>query len=492
MNPPSHSIKHASLLNLAGALAPLLVIVLTLPFFLPLVGEYRYGAFMLLWSFIGYMAVLDLGLGRAVSQRIALLDNTPEQETSVASVLWGGGLISLTLGLLGGFGIATFTSWFATTIFSVPEDLYAELHSALLWMILALPVATLNSVLSGALQGRHAFVSFNIAQVSGGMLAQLLPFALALCGVIDLAALFISLIVARTVQLGLLLHACREVFARARPAFVARALKDLLHFGGWVSVSSALNPVLELTDRFVIGHRLGLVAVTAYTVPYTLATRLILIPGSLASVLFPRFASSTGTEAQELMLRARASLTAVMTPLVTLGMALTPLCLSLWLGESLGARMAPVAVILLAGIWVNALAFLPYAYLQGQGRPDLTAKLHLLEVVPYLAFLWWATGVWGIEGAALAWALRVTVDGVLLYIVAGRRRDGTPADRNGLLWAALLVASAAISVLIFLHYSLALLPLSAVLLAAALLWQWKNTPPDLLNLWHALQNKVKR
>jgi len=92
MPPKIPSIKHSSLINLLGAVIPLLVTLLTLPFFLPLVGEFRYGALMLLWAVLGYMGVLDLGLGRAVSQRIALLDTQQlpgsERDFAMANVLW--------------------------------------------------------------------------------------------------------------------------------------------------------------------------------------------------------------------------------------------------------------------------------------------------------------------------------------------------------------------------------------------------------------------
>jgi O-antigen/teichoic acid export membrane protein len=255
-----------------------------------------------------------------------------------------------------------------------------------------------------------------------------------------------------------------------------------------------LNPILELTDRFVIGHRLDLAAVTAYTVPYSLATRLSLVPGSLSSVLFPRFSSVSGFEAQVLMLRARLVLTAIMTPLIVLGILFAPTFLSLWLGTELGERMAPVAVILLIGIWMNALAFLPYSYLQAQGRPDLPAKLHLIEVLPYLALLWWAVGAWGIQGAALAWTLRVVVDSVMLFAVA--HRHGEQAEKLSwqtawsLVSAAALIIGAAL-VMLFTHALGLALGLGTLILALLALWTWKNTPHELRDFAHLLQCKLK-
>jgi O-antigen/teichoic acid export membrane protein len=66
--------------------------------------------------------------------------------------------------------------------------------------------------------------------------------------------------------------------------------------------------------------------------------------------------------------------------------------------------------------------------LQGIGRPDLTAKVHLAEVVPFLTLLWILTSHFGLIGTALAWVMRVTADLVLLLLatsrIAPQVRDG--------------------------------------------------------------------
>jgi hypothetical protein len=55
--------------------------------------------------------------------------------------------------------------------------------------------------------------------------------------------------------------------------------------------------------------------------------------------------------------------------------------------------------------------------IQGTGRPDITAKLHLVELPFYLAGVWWLTVRYGIEGTAIAWVLRVVVDMAALGVV---------------------------------------------------------------------------
>ncbi|HES77073.1 MAG TPA: flippase, partial [bacterium] len=153
----------------------------------------------------------------------------------------------------------------------------------------------------------------------------------------------------------------------------------------------------------------------------------------------------------------------------------------------------PVAVILLLGIWMNALAFLPYSYLQAQGRPDLPAKLHLIEVVPYLVFLWWAIGAWGIQGAALAWTLRVSLDSVLLFSAA-HRQDQHVEHMSwtmglSLLSAAALLIGAAL-LMLTVHELYWTLGLGAGILALLALWLWNNTPQELRDFAQALRQKL--
>jgi hypothetical protein len=82
---------------------------------------------------------------------------------------------------------------------------------------------------------------------------------------------------------------------------------------------------------------------------------------------------------------------------------------------------------LAAGVFLNSLAQVPLALVQGVGRPDLTAKLHLLELPLYVLGLWWLISTFGIVGAAIAWTLRVGLDAAVLFGMA-QRFLGTTAE----------------------------------------------------------------
>jgi hypothetical protein len=50
----------------------------------------------------------------------------------------------------------------------------------------------------------------------------------------------------------------------------------------------------------------------------------------------------------------------------------------------------------------------------------VTAKLHMIEFPLYIPLVYWLIRGYGIEGAAAAWVLRVTLDAALLFWMAGR------------------------------------------------------------------------
>jgi len=107
-------------------------------------------------------------------------------------------------------------------------------------------------------------------------------------------------------------------------------------------------------------------------------------------------------------------------PVVLVVVALAPEGMGWWLGVDFSRYSAPVLRCLAIGIFMNSVAQVFATLVQGVGRPDLTAKLHALELPIYLPILFWSIHHYGIVGAAFAWTGRVGFDGVLLLVLSAR------------------------------------------------------------------------
>lgn len=189
-----------------------------------------------------------------------------------------------------------------------------------------------------------------------------------------------------------------------------------------MTASSIVGPVLVYLDRFLIASLLSMAAVAYYTAPYEVVIRLGIIPASLTITLFPTFSALEGIgDRQKLgMLFARSVkyvLLAVV-PIILIIELFAKEILQIWLGSDFALYSTIVLQALALGIAINCLAYVPYALLQGIGRPDLTAKFHLLELPLHIAIMWVLVSQWGIAGAAVAWTIRVALDALLLFVAA--------------------------------------------------------------------------
>lgn len=412
------SLRKNTLYNLVGPVAMLAVSLLTVPAYLGLIGETRYGVLAIVWALLGYFGVFDLGLGRATAQEIARIESRSRDEKARAL----GTAISINLGLA---VVAFAVLWFAlpfvfSDVLKIDEPIREEIGQIVPWLCFAVPVATISAVLGGALQGASQFRELNLILVLGTLLFQLVPLGLAYEISNSLALLIPGALLTRIVTLFLMLLFVARSITGWNLLHCDRSIaKRLVSFGSWVTISSIVGPLMTMLDRFVIGALQGARQVAHYTVPFNLADRTTLIASALGSTLFPRFSELPEDDARRLLGMGSDRLLVAITPLFAVAILAVGPFLEIWIDPEFAAEAAPVGRLLLLAFFVNAVAYLPFSFIQARGRPDIIAKIHLCELLPYFALL--AAGLWlfGLWGAGLAFLLRVSADTILMLGFAG-------------------------------------------------------------------------
>jgi O-antigen/teichoic acid export membrane protein len=69
---------------------------------------------------------------------------------------------------------------------------------------------------------------------------------------------------------------------------------------------------------------------------------------------------------------------------------------------------------------MNCLATIPFALLQGIGHADVTGKFVLIDLPISFVGVWMLTARFGIRGAAIAWAIRATLETLILLALSQR------------------------------------------------------------------------
>jgi O-antigen/teichoic acid export membrane protein len=409
--------------NLLSPFTRIAVALVTIPIYVQHLGYARYGVLTIAWILVGYFGFLDLGLSRASINALAKLRDAPQPDR--ARVLLTTLALSLGFGLLGAALLFVVGGYMFEYVLSVPADLRGEVARSFPWMVCLFPMTLLAGVGTGALESRERFLLANSLQILGTSLGQAAPVIVAvlvspsLTVVIPTVALtqFVS-----TLVIGVYVYRHEGPFSFR--AFDRSEAWTLLHYGGWVTVTSVIYPILVAADQFLIGSLLGVAEVAHYAVPMNLVIRTQTFPMALGRTFFPRLSSLPRDAARRLGGRALEVLAYGYAAVCAPGIILAPVFFRFWIGPEFSVVSAPVAQILFFGAWISGLSFVAYTLTQSVGRPDLTGKLHAAEVLPFLGVLWLLTASFGIYGAAAAWTLRCIVDAFAMFWAAGMsRRD---------------------------------------------------------------------
>jgi O-antigen/teichoic acid export membrane protein len=210
-----------------------------------------------------------------------------------------------------------------------------------------------------------------------------------------------------------------------------------------MTVSNVISPLMSSLDRFVVGAVLSMTAVAYYATAYEAVTRLWTVTSVLLPVLFPAIALVVERDpryAGELVDRGMRACLLAAFPLAFLLGVFAPEWLRIWVGPQFALHATTLARGLAAAVLVNVAGQVAYTVIQAAGRADITGRLHLAELLPYAALLWWLLHALGVLGVVVAWGGRVAVDTAVLLVYAGLV---VPEARRAARRGALLVGAGA-------------------------------------------------
>jgi O-antigen/teichoic acid export membrane protein len=422
-----------TVINLLSQGIPVVVAIVAVPVLIAGIGKDRFGVLTIGWAAIGYFSLFDVGLGRALTQAVsASLGANDESRLNAISAT--ALTIMALLGAVGGVIVAALTPWLVNHALQIPPELHAESRLSFYLLAASLPFVVMTAGFRGLLEAHQHFGTATMLRLPYATFAFLgpmliLPWSRSLTAVVGM------LTAGRVALWAAHLIVClrRYPFLR-RPAGADPAgVVSLLRIGAWMTLSNIVSPLMVNLDRFLIGAFLSMTAVTLYATPFEIVIKLLLLPGALLGVLFPAFASTYGTAPErtgDIFDGAMRLMVFAMFPATLAFVAFPREILGAWVGPDFVGVSATIMQVLALGVFVNSLGQVPFAALQAIGRPDLTAKLHAVELPLYLAATVVLMDSLGLIGVAIAWTLRIVLDTVVLCWMT---RDLIPDARRAVL-----------------------------------------------------------
>jgi O-antigen/teichoic acid export membrane protein len=421
LNYSGRSIAKYTVYNLLGYGIPLLFAIVLIPPLLKGLGEEKFGILNLVWMIIGYFGFFDFGIGRALTKTIAeKIGNSQLDE--IPGIFWTSLFSMLIVSLIGAGFIVLFAPVLVYKFFNISETFRPETLDTFYLLALSIPIVTTTAGIKGFLEAYQRFGIINIVRVTLGIFSFLIPL-LCLIFTSSLVWIVLCLMMVRLVVWSIYLAECFKANTNLRSAIYLKAslVKRVLKLSGWMTISNIIVPVFVNLDRFLIGVLVSATAITFYAIPYEVISKLLIFPGAIAGVLFPAFSASHLNDpsfTKKILLKAVKYIFLLFFPIVLVIITFANEGLDLWLGENYAIQSTLVLQLLAVGVIFISLAYIPYSFLEGIGRPDITAKIQLIELPIYILAMWFGIKKMGINGAALIWMLRVILDAVILFFLA--------------------------------------------------------------------------
>lgn len=420
MNSKNTIIK-SSMWNLVGGAIPLIIGFLSIPFAIKGLGKEGFGILTIAWIVLGYFGMFDLGFSQATTKYSSQYLAKKDLE-KFTSVFWVSLITSFIMGLIGCIILIFSTPLLVVRLLNIPDIMKADAKLTFVILGASLPFIISTTSLRGILAASNRFDILNKIQMPSNILTYIIPcfsyfFGFKLSVVIILIVIMRLIIFLIYIINSFKLHPYLSKYK----GFDKIIFKSMLGFGGWISLSNLVSPILVYLDRFLIGSLISISSVSFYTAPYELVIRTRLFPNAIMDAIFPKFSSvEVGDDISrisDLFLKSLKYITIVMGFVVLVFISFSGEILNIWLGSEFSKVSGVILQILAVGIFFNGIATVPFFLLQGIGRPDIPAKIHTLELVIFALMFFFMIKYFGLVGAAITWTSRTTFDFLLLFIM---------------------------------------------------------------------------
>ncbi len=412
--------------NIGGYIVPTLIALPAFGYLARKLGVELFGIYTLAMVIIGYASIFDAGLTRAVVRGVAIKKG---EKTEISKVVTSATIAVFILGMFGG-GILFFFRENLAALLKITPGHFFDVVRSIQVLSFIVPAFLVTQIFLAELEGSEEFAKLNIQKSIGNSIIAGLP-VIFVYFESTLYSAIIAVALSRVFCLFLSYIYVRNRIYFSFAYLSKNELKQLFHFGGWVTVSNVISPVLINMDRFFIAHVMGAAKTSFYTVPNELINRLLIIPGSLGKALFPKLSKiNTSDELSAHQKKAYTLMALVCFPVTMTIFIFSKEILSFWMGSAYGEQPSEILRIMVIGFLINSFSQIPFANIQAMGKAKYTAIIHCFEFLPYIGVLYLVSIKYGLIGVAFAWLFRIIADYILLEVMSYRCNKKILAIRN--------------------------------------------------------------
>ncbi|GIZ51037.1 oligosaccharide flippase family protein [Noviherbaspirillum aridicola] len=413
-----------SLWNLSGSAIPMVVALATVPALIASLGVEGYGIVTLVGSVIGYFGVLDINLSAGAIKYLAE-QHAANDRKRFAETFWFGAMFYGALGLLGALALFFASEYLVGRFFEVSPEVREATVLAFQVGALGFALSQTQNYLLVVPQALQRYDRSAQSEAFFGVLVNLVSVAAALAGtgIVGVIVARVSVSALNVLYLVFLIRSFRLDMGMCWPRKEVRSA--LTSFSAYAYLSKIASTLHQHADKVIVGAVAGPVALTFYTVPVTLAGRILGLTYRLSSVIYPRASALAGagriSELRPVYLDVMRYVTYI--NLVALGMIILAgdEFLRRWVGPEFIQLGYPVLILMTIALLIDSLTNIPSLVNDALGHPRITGRFAVANGVMGVGMVYLGTTVGGIVGAATGHLVSSLLMGMaFLLFVHGR------------------------------------------------------------------------
>ena len=291
-----------------------------------------------------------------------------------------------------------------------------------LWIVvLTVPLSLFSEFILSIILGIEKIIIYNKINIfrSGFQLVAITVFLLIFKkGVLGAV---LSYVLGVTVLTGIVIFIITK-FAKISFSFSRTYLKESTKYGLKVYLGNLAQFLNYRLDMFLIAAFLTPAAVGFYTIAVGIAERLWILPGAIATVLFPKVSSLKDTEADNLTPRIARHTFLIMSCLSLILALLARPLIKILFGSVFLPSVMPL-LILLPGIIALGISKILTVDLAGRGKPQFGTYAAFASLAINIPLNIWLIPKWGISGAAFASSIAYITATVIVIIAFAQISD---------------------------------------------------------------------
>ncbi len=413
-----------SLWNVTGSALPAIASLASVPLLISALGLEGYGVVTIVSSVIGYFAVLDVNLSAGAIKYLAEA-HAANDHRRFDETFWFGIFFYGLLGILGGFGIFFGAGFLVTHFFDLSNSAGDSAALALRVGAVGFALTQAQNYLIVVPQALQRYDRSAQSEAFFGVFVNVISVIAALLGwgVAGVIAARVAVSALNVIYLVFLIHRLGLNMRFRCPGQEVR--KALTSFSAYAYLSKLASTLHQHGDKLIVGALAGPVALTFYTVPVTLASRILGLTYRLSSVIYPRASALAASERihelRPIYLGAMRYVTYI--NLVALGVIVLAgdEFLRHWVGEAFVAQGYPVLVLMTVALLIDSLTNIPSLVNDALGHPRVTGHFALTRGIIGVGLVYIGALGDGIVGAAIAHLIAACgMSAAFLLFVHGR------------------------------------------------------------------------